>query len=215
MLMVLSVAILGSYYFGHGRAGRSLSSASLPPGVGQSTSSPPLGPAPGRSPSAARVKPAIPVAVIAADHGLRAKVSANRLNADGSLYVPPDAKTVSWASQDVAPGSEYGTIILVGHINNAGVAGAFNDLADYRAGQVITVVLADGRRMSYAVAAPPLEVNKGTVGARRQELFDQTHSYGLPGRTKSGRLLLLSCGGAFDNRTGHYESNIFVYALPI
>ena len=36
----------------------------------------------------------------------------------------------------------------------------------------------------------------------------------LAGRPKSGRLLLLSCGGAFDNRTGHYESNIFVYALP-
>jgi len=68
--------------------------------------------------------------------------------------------------------------------------------------------------MKYAVAAEPIEVNKNQVGLRRRELFDQTHSYGLPGRPKSGRLLLLSCGGVFDNRTGHYESNIFVYALP-
>lgn len=221
ILLVLSVKILGGYYFGHGRAGPTLSSASLPPGVGpslslSSSSAPALSsaPAPARSPAAVQVKTAIPVAVIAADHHLRATVSANRLNADGSLYVPPDPKTVSWASQDVAPGSGFGTIILVGHINYGGDAGAFADLADYRTGQIITLVLADGRRMKYAVAAPPLEVKKDKLGSRRQELFDQTQSYGLPGSPRSGRLLLLSCGGTFDNRTGHYESNIFVYALP-
>lgn len=69
-------------------------------------------------------------------------------------------------------------------------------------------------RPNYRVAAPAIEVNKDKLGPRRQELFDQTHSYGLAERPKSGRLLLLSCGGAFDNRTGHYESSIFVYALP-
>jgi hypothetical protein len=153
--------------------------------------------------------------VIAADHDLRAPVSGHRLNADGSLYVPSDPRLVSWGSQQVAPGSGHGTIILVAHINKGGVDGAFSDLADYRPGQVITLVLADGRRLRYAVAAAPIEVNKDKLGPRRQELFDQTSSYGLPGRPRSARLLLLSCGGAFDNRTGHYESNIFVYALPL
>jgi hypothetical protein len=28
-------------------------------------------------------------------------------------------------------------------------------------------------------------------------------------------LLLVSCGGAFDNSTGEYEGNVFLYALPI
>jgi hypothetical protein len=152
--------------------------------------------------------------VIVADHHLQAPVSADRLNPDGSLYVPPNPRAVSWSSQDVAPGSGHGTIILVGHVNYGGVAGAFADLADYRVGQIITLVLADGRRLNYAVAAPPIEVNKNALGPRREELFDQSHSYGLAGRPKSGRLLLLSCGGIFDNRTGHYESNIFVYAFP-
>jgi hypothetical protein len=161
------------------------------------------------------VKLGVPVELVVAGHGLKAKVSADRLNADGSLFVPKDPRLVSWGSQQVAPGSGHGTIILVAHINSGGVAGAFSDLAEYRVGQVITVVLADGRRMRYAVVAAPIEVDKDQVGSRRQELFDQTHSYGLPGRPRSGRLLLLSCGGEFDNRTGHYESNIFVYALPI
>jgi len=157
----------------------------------------------------------VPVSLLVADHHVSAPVSANRLNHDGSLYVPANPRAVSWASQDMAPGSTYGTIILVAHINMGGVDGVFADLADYRIGQIITLVLADGRRMKYAVAAKPIEVNKDRVGPRREELFDQTQSYGLAGRAKSGRLLLLSCGGVFDNRTGHYESNIFVYALPV
>jgi len=103
----------------------------------------------------------------------------------------------------------------VGHVNSGGVPGAFSDLADYRVGEVITLVAADGRTMNYAVAAPPVGVHKDQLGPRRAELFDQTHSFGPAGRPKSGRLLLLTCGGTFDNRTGHYESNIFVFALPI
>lgn len=212
LLLVISAAILGSHYFGHGRAGRVLSSTSLPSGLSPGPSG---APAPTHSPTAVPVTEGIPVTVIAADHHLKANVSANRLNADGSLYTPTDPRAVSWASQDAAPGSSYGTIILVGHVNYAGVAGAFADLADYRSGQIITLALADGRRMHYAVAAEPIEVKKDKLGPRRQELFDQTHSYGLPGRPTSNRLLLLSCGGVFDNRTGHYESNIFVYALPL
>ena len=216
VLLVISATVLGSHYLGHGRAGRTLSSAPLPPGL-----SPSLSPVPATSTGQARAqtlgadKPGIPLAVIVAGHHLHAAVSANPLNADGSLYVPADPRAVSWASQDVGPGSSYGTTILVGHINYGGIQGAFSDLADYQVGQLITVVLADGRRLKYAVAAPPIEVNKDKLGARREELFDQSHSYGQVGHPKSGRLLLLSCGGVFDNRTDHYESNIFVFALPV
>lgn len=221
VLLVATATILGSHFFGHGRAGRTLSSAPLPPGPTQiaapttrtptpSTSRPPTSV---RSPTAVPDKPGVPVTVTVPGH-VQASVSANPLNADNSLFVPPDPRTVSWASQEVAPGTSYGTIILVSHINSGGVQGAFSDLADYQPGQIITLTLADGRKMKYAVASPPIEVNKDKLGPRRQELFDQTHSYGAAGRAKSGRLLLLSCGGRFDNRTGHYESNIFVYALP-
>jgi hypothetical protein len=213
ILLVFSATILGSHYFGHGRAGQTLSSAPLPPGVGPGPSST-TSRTPALSPKAVPDKPGVPVTLIVADHHVQAPVSANALNADGSLYVPPDPHDVSWSSQDVAPGTGHGTIIVVGHVNYGGAAGAFSDLAAYKVGQVIALVLADGRRMKYAVAAPPLEVNKDNLGPRRQELFDQSHSYALAGRPKSGRLLLLSCGGVFDNRTGHYESNIFVYALP-
>jgi Sortase domain len=235
LLLVLAATILGNHLLGQGRAGRTLSSAPLPPGLGpvlSSTSVPsasaPVSPAPlSLAPKNSRVavpavaagvvadRPGVPLRVVVAGHQVQAAVSADRLNADGSLFVPADPAAVSWASQDVGPGSSHGTAILVGHVNYRGVQGAFFDLADYQVGQEITVVLADRRTLKYVVAAPPIEVNKDQVAARRQELFDQTHSYGLAGKPRSGRLLLLSCGGAFDNRTGHYESNIFVYAMPV
>ena len=214
ILLAVSATISGSHYFGHGRAGRTLSSASLPAGVGLAPRAPTTLRTPA-DPRAARGQPGVPVTMIVADHQVLSSVSADRLNADGSLHVPLDPQVVSWSSQDAAPGAHQGTIIVVGHVNYGGVAGAFVDLADYRVGQIITLVLADGRRMRYAVAAPPIEVNKDELGPRRQELFDQSHSYGLGGSPESGRLLLLSCGGVFDNRTGHYESNVFVYALPV
>jgi hypothetical protein len=226
ILLVVSASILASHYFGQGRAGPTLSSAAPPPGSGLVPSSAPAvtaspslsqssSPSPVGSPTAVPDKPGIPVKLIVARHRLKAPVTADRLNADGSLYVPSDPRLVSWGSQQVAPGSGFGTIILVAHINKSGVDGAFSDLADYRPGEIVTVVLADGRQLKYAVAAAPIEIDKDKLGPRRQELFDQTSTYGLPGRPRSARLLLLSCGGAFDNRTGHYESNIFVYALPV
>jgi len=215
-LLVVSAAILGSHYFGSGRVGATLSSASLPPDLGPPRTAVPMATvAPPSAPAVVANKPGVPVRLIVDTHQVKTAVSADRLNKDGSLYVPPDPQAVSWASQDVGPGSSYGTTILVGHVNFDGVAGVFSDLADYKVGQAVTVVLADGRKLRYAVAAPPIEVQKEDLGPRRQELFDQTYSYGPAGKPRSGRLLLLSCGGVFDNRTGHYESNIFVFALPL
>ena len=213
-MLVVAATFLGGHYLGQGRAGRTLSSAPLPPGLGPVPTAS-RGSSTALSPAVVADRPGVPVKVVVAGHRVQADVSADRLNADGSLYVPPDPRAVSWASQDVGPGSSYGTAILVGHVNYRGVEGVFSDLADYVVGEVIIVGMADGRNLKYVVVAAPIEVNKNQVGPRRQELFDQTHSYGPTGKPRSGRLLLLSCGGAFDNRTGYYESNIFVYALPL
>lgn len=233
VLLAVAATILGTHYLGSSRVGAKLSSASLPPDLAptltssptltspQSLTSPQTRSAPSRTPGAgaaleqAADKSGVPVKLTVAGHQVETAVSADRLHADGSLYVPSDPRAVSWSSQDVGPGSSFGTTILVGHVNYAGVRGVFSDLADYTVGQLITVLLADGRTMQYAVAAPPIEVDKDKLGPRRAELFDQTHSYGPSGKPRSGRLLLLSCGGTFDNRTGHYESNIFVFALPV
>ena len=223
VLLGISATTFANHFFGHSRVGVVLSDAPLPRGVAVPTatmnSSPTHTSVPARLGVPAKVgvpaRVGVPVRVIVDSHGVSSSVSADKHNADGSLFVPADPHKVSWAREEAAPGSARGTIVLIGHVNFNGVQGAFSDLPTYKIGQGISLVMADGRTLKYAVAAKPIEVNKRDVaGARLAELFDQKQGYGL-GDVKSSRLLLLTCGGVFDNRTGHYESNVFVYALPI
>jgi hypothetical protein len=164
----------------------------------------------------------IPISTPNHPDGVHARVTANPLNPDGTLHVPADPKTVSWARQDVAPGSSHGTTILTSHINyvinGQLVIGALSDLALYakRAiGKTISLRLADGRVLRYRIVAGR-EYGKDELASSpqlRATLYDQKKVYGPPGHP-SGRLLLVSCGGAFDPYTGEYEDNVFLYALP-
>lgn len=152
--------------------------------------------------------------------GVTAAVSADPLRADGMLFVPPDPRVVSWASDDAAPGAAQGTAILTGHVNYVVdgrlVQGALSDLAEYAVadiGKTFTIVLADGRRLPYRITGG-VQYAKDELAARpdlRADMFDQESSFG----DGSGRLVLVSCGGAFDHRTGNYEDNVFVFAVPI
>lgn len=178
----------------------------------------------------ATARPGVPVAIDIPfasthyPHGMHARVVAHPLERDGSLFVPDDPHLVSWSQQDAAPGSSRGTVILTSHINfvirGRTVVGAFADLADYARsaiGRRFVLRLADGRRMRYEVIAGR-EYSKAQLAADRAlraQLYDQTDSYGRPGTRGTSRLLLVSCGGAFDPDTGEYEDNVFLYALPI
>jgi hypothetical protein len=154
--------------------------------------------------------------------GVTATVSADPLTATGGLFVPPDPRAVSWAREDAAPGADTGTAILVGHVNSvvdgALVRGALSDLAEYavaHVGKEFTVVLDDGRELTYRITGG-VQYDKDELAARpelREELYDQRSAFGpAPG---TGRLVLVSCGGAFDRATGNYADNVFVFALPV
>jgi hypothetical protein len=150
--------------------------------------------------------------------GVTAPVTADPLLPNGDLFVPPDPRTVSWASDDAMPGADRGTAILVGHVNFASVVGALSDLAEYATTAVsrtFTVVLADGRKLTYEVTGG-VQYDKDQLAADpglRRVIYDQESSFGDGGG--SGRLVLVSCGGAFDHRTGNYEDNVFVFATPV
>ncbi|MGN6607014.1 MAG: class F sortase [Jatrophihabitans sp.] len=182
-----------------------------------STSAPAPTPAPG-----VPVAISIPWASANHPHGVHARIGAHDLEPNGALYVPADPRDVSWARQDAMPGAATGTAILTSHIDyvidGRTVAGAFADLAEYAhdaIGRRFTVTLADGRTLAYRVTAGR-EYRKDQLAADpslRRALFDQTSAFG-PASRPSGRLLLVSCGGAFDPDTGSYEDNVFLYALP-
>jgi len=175
-----------------------------------------------------RAKPGVPVSVTIAapstnhPQGVHARVISHGLNADGSLYIPADPRTVSWSSDDAAPGSSRGTVILTSHINyvidGQTVAGAFADLAEYARhaiGKQITLRLADGRVLRYRIVAGR-QYTKDQLSSDphlRTVLYNQSRVYG-PAQRLGSRLLLVSCGGPFDPDTGEYADNVFLYALP-
>ena len=165
----------------------------------------------------------IPVASLHYPNGVHARITAHPLNSDNSLYVPADPTLVSWASDDAAPGGDHGTTILTSHvnyvINGKLVIGALADLDQYAKsaiGKIITLGTRQGTILKYQIVAGR-EYSKDQLAASpklRETLFDQTSAFG-PASHPTGRLLLVSCGGAFDPATGEYEDNVFLYALPI
>ncbi len=151
----------------------------------------PTGPRPTRVRLASR---GVDAPVYSVDIDTRAEV--------GALAIPKDIDRVGWWRDGAAPGDARGTILLAGHIDSAKRgAGAFYALKSARRGDTIKVSSDDGKLRSYRVT---------TVRRVRKAA--------LPGAifTRSGprRLVLVTCGGPFDQAIGHYRDNLIVTALP-
>jgi hypothetical protein len=120
----------------------------------------------------------------------------------GALAIPKDIDRVAWWRDGAAPGSSAGAILLAGHVDSAKRgAGAFYALKNARRGDTVTVSSDDGKTREYRVTTL-LRVRKSGLPA---SIFS---------RTGRRRLVLVTCGGPFDARLGHYRDNIVVTALP-
>ena len=117
------------------------------------------------------------------------------------MQVPQDPRRVGWWTGGAKPGSDHGSVVIVGHINYAGTPGALGVLPSARPGDAVSLV-EPGHTERYRIVA--------------------VHSYaktsGLPSnafRTSgSAQLVLITCGGSFDASTGNYRDNIVAYAEP-
>lgn len=126
---------------------------------------------------------------------------------DGLLGVPADISHVGWWTGSVRPGSPAGATVIVGHVDSAAEGeGALFHLTDLRSGQhvSISVTAVDGdRRISYRVYA------------RRVYSKSRALPASLFATTGPARLVLITCGGAFDDATRSYLDNIAVWARPV
>ena len=117
------------------------------------------------------------------------------------LQVPHDPRLVGWWTGSAAPGDRQGTVVIVGHVNYAGVTGALAVLPSLRPGEAVSI--AESRQaVRYRVAA--VRTYPKTTGIP-DSVFAQT---GSP------RLVLITCGGPFDRATGNYLDNIVAFARP-
>ncbi|WP_214409581.1 class F sortase [Sphaerisporangium fuscum] len=123
------------------------------------------------------------------------------LNADGTVQIPPvdHPEQAGWYARGVTPG-ERGAAVILGHVDGGGRKGVFFDLGRMRAGDTITIGRADGSTATFAVESVEM-VAKSRFPTRR-----------VYGPLDHAGLRLVTCGGTFDRRIGHYTSNVIVYA---
>ncbi|MBU2668040.1 class F sortase [Actinoplanes bogorensis] len=120
-------------------------------------------------------------------------------NPDGSMQVPTDARTVGWYTKAPTPGS-LGPAVLAGHVNYRGTDGTFARLSTLRPGDEVKVTRRDGVTAVFAVTR---------VDRYAKDKFPADAVYGA---IDHAGLRLITCGGDFDNRTGHYVDNVVAYA---
>ena len=176
---------------------------------------------PGPSAAASAPRPPVPLALPAVAPGglpsptappirlqipaihVSTKIVDEGLDADGALQVPPltDAgvREVGWYDLGPAPG-QVGSAIIAGHVDSDQAAGVFYDLGRLAPGNAVEVTLANGDTVHFTVTS---------VHEYSKAHFPASEVYG-PEPYQA--LRLITCGGAFDEATGHYLSNIVVYA---
>ena len=142
-----------------------------------------------------------PVAVRLA--GGTAAVDPVGLDEDRQVVVPEDVRRAGWYAAGPQPGDRAGSAVLVGHADDAEQGlGTFAVLRDLRAGAEVVVRTASGRDLVYEVVSFE-RFAKAEVPMDSLFATDGPH-----------RLVLISCGGAFDPLRRTYADNVVVTAVP-
>ncbi|KSW17890.1 peptidase C60 [Cellulomonas sp. B6] len=144
-----------------------------------------------------------PTRVTVPDLGLDMPVDPVGVADDGSMEIPDDADRAGWYRFGPAPADPAGATVVAAHVDSwtTGI-GPFSRLRDVAVGARVEVTTADGTVHAYVVQ-DVVQVPKGDAPV--EQWFDRD---GAP------RLVLVTCGGAFDREVGHYADNVAVTAVP-
>jgi hypothetical protein len=146
---------------------------------------------------------ATPTRVIVPDAGIDGSIAPVGIDVDGGvLGVPSSIHRAGWWRDGAAPGSKAGSLLIAGHVDSAKQGtGVFFKLRTLRKGARIVVATAGGRRVAYRVVGIAI-YPKAALPTR------------VWSRRGAARLVLVTCGGRFDKKTGHYLDNVVVTAAP-
>jgi hypothetical protein len=121
------------------------------------------------------------------------------VNPDGTLQVPTDFSVAGWYALGPSPG-ERGAAVIVGHVDSKQGPAVFYRLGALASGGLVHIALADRTEVVFRVYA---------VREYAKTAFPSSLVYGA---TPAPELRLVTCGGPFDARTGHYLDNVIVFA---
>jgi Sortase domain len=131
--------------------------------------------------------------------GVRTALIRLGLTASGTLQVPPTTAVAGWYTGSPPPGA-IGAAVIAGHIDSVSGPGVFFRLRLLRPGDLVYVRRADRSLAVFRVTA---------VHSYLKARFPTSAVYGA---VPDAQLRLITCGGTFDVATGHYLSNIIVFA---
>jgi sortase (surface protein transpeptidase) len=140
-----------------------------------------------------------PVGLIIPSIGVRTGLVHLGLTSSGALQVPPTTTVAGWYTGSARPGA-IGAAVIAGHIDSVSGPGVFFRLRLLRPGDRVYVRRADGSLAVFEVTA---------VHSYLKAQFPTVAVYGP---VPDAELRLITCGGTFDYATGHYLSNVIVYA---
>jgi len=168
--------------------------------------------APSRTPTASRsapangvdlgpiLKPSAPVAIDIPSISVSTRNIVDlALTADGHLDVPKDFSSVGFYTKGPSPG-QLGPTILSGHVDNHNGPAIFYRLGALRPGAQVNITRKDGSTATFTI---------DRIQRFPKDHFPTAQVYGATNRAE---LRLITCGGSFDPKTGHYLDNIVAFA---
>jgi hypothetical protein len=140
-----------------------------------------------------------PTALTVKDLSISQPVLAVGLQQDGAMEVP-DVEDIGWYRNGAVPGRP-GATVFVAHVWWGDTPGPFSHLGALEPGALIDVEVGDTVH-SYVVV--------------ERTMYDKDSlPRSLWRNTGPETLVLITCGGDFDNATNRYKQNIVVLAVPV
>ena len=150
-------------------------------------------------PTAPRPPVAPPVALAIPEIGVSTRLVTLGLTPQGTVQVPSTTSVAGWYTRSPRPGA-VGPAIVLGHVDSRQGPGVFFRLPGLQQGDPVYIRRSDGSTAEFRVTG---------VRSYQKDHFPTEAVYGP---APDPELRLITCGGAFDSATGHYLSNIVVYA---
>jgi hypothetical protein len=155
--------------------------------------------APRRLPS---TRPAQPVRIRIAEVAIDVVIRPTGVAEDGSMELPGTIRRAGWYRFGSTPNHRTGTTVIAAHVDTrAEGLGPFARLSSVRRGERIVVTDRAGDDHAYRI------VSRRHIDRSRLPIADLFDRDGPP------RLVVLTCGGAYDARNG-YRDNVVVIAEP-
>ena len=143
-----------------------------------------------------------PCRVVIPAIGVDAVVIKLGLRSNGTLEVPTIYSQTGWWSGGPKPG-ELGSTVIVGNVDSRNGPAVFYKLKQLKAGDTVTVARVKARPVRYVIE---------DIGEWQKSNFPSEIVYGA---SPLSEIRLITCGGAFNRSTGHYENNIIAFGRLI